>query len=45
MSGLIERYREQLPIGPDDPVVTLDEGGTPLLPRRCSPSGSAPASS
>ncbi len=32
MSGLIERYRERLPIGPDDPVVTLDEGGTPLLP-------------
>ena len=31
MSGLIERYREQLPIGPDDPVVSLDEGGTPLL--------------
>ena len=24
MSGLIERYRERLPIGPDDPVVTLD---------------------
>ena len=32
MSGLIERYRERLPIGPDDPIVTLDEGGTPLLP-------------
>ena len=32
MSGLIERYRERLPIGPDDPVVTLDEGATPLLP-------------
>jgi len=32
VSGLIERYRERLPIGPDDPVVTLDEGGTPLLP-------------
>ena len=23
---LIERYRERLPIGPDDPIVTLDEG-------------------
>ena len=32
MSGLIERYREHLPIGPADPVVSLDEGGTPLLP-------------
>ena len=32
MSGLIERYRERLPIGPGDPVVSLDEGGTPLLP-------------
>ena len=32
MSGLIERYRERLPIGPDEPVVTLDEGATPLLP-------------
>jgi len=32
VSGLIERYRERLPIGPDDPIVTLDEGGTPLLP-------------
>lgn len=31
MSGLIERYRERLPIGPDDPVVSLDEGSTPLL--------------
>lgn len=31
MSGLIGRYRERLPIGPDDPVVSLDEGGTPLL--------------
>ncbi len=31
MSGLIERYRDHLPIGENDPVVTLDEGGTPLL--------------
>ena len=30
--GVIERYREQLPIGPGTPVVTLLEGGTPLLP-------------
>ncbi len=32
MSGVVARYRERLPIGPDDPVVTLAEGGTPLLP-------------
>ena len=31
MAGLIERYRDRLPFGPDDPVITLDEGGTPLL--------------
>jgi threonine synthase len=29
--GLIERYREHLPVGPSTPVVTLLEGGTPLL--------------
>jgi threonine synthase len=28
---LIERYRDRLPVGPDTPVVTLGEGGTPLL--------------
>ncbi len=28
---LIERYREFLPVGPSTPVVTLQEGGTPLL--------------
>jgi threonine synthase len=31
---LIERYRERLPIGPDDPVVTLNEGSTPLIESR-----------
>src|SRR5437763_6095070 len=31
MSGIIERYRDRLPFGPDDPVVTLDEGSTPLV--------------
>jgi threonine synthase len=30
--GLIEEYRDFLPVGPDTPVVTLQEGGTPLLP-------------
>jgi threonine synthase len=29
--GLIERYRERLPFAPDDPVVTLGEGSTPLV--------------
>src|SRR6266511_3856466 len=30
--GVIERYRERLPIGASTPVVTLLEGGTPLVP-------------
>jgi threonine synthase len=30
--GLIERWRDRLPFGPDDPVVTLNEGATPLVP-------------
>ncbi|MEO8688242.1 MAG: threonine synthase [Solirubrobacteraceae bacterium] len=30
--GLIERYRDRLPFGPDDPVVSLMEGSTPLVP-------------
>ena len=28
---LIERYRERLPLGDGDPVVTLNEGSTPLI--------------
>jgi threonine synthase len=32
MPGLIERYRERLPFAPDDPVVSLQEGSTPLVP-------------
>jgi threonine synthase len=28
---LIERYRERLPFAPDDPVVSLQEGSTPLV--------------
>src|SRR5690349_21665140 len=31
MPGIIERYRERLPFGPEDPVVTLEEGSTPLI--------------
>jgi threonine synthase len=30
--GVIEAYRDRLPVKPDDQVVTLQEGGTPLLP-------------
>jgi threonine synthase len=32
MPGLIERYRERLPFAPDDPVISLQEGSTPLVP-------------
>jgi threonine synthase len=31
MPGLIERYRDQLPFAPGDPVVSLQEGSTPLV--------------
>ncbi|MGI8593648.1 MAG: threonine synthase [Solirubrobacteraceae bacterium] len=31
MSGVIERYRDALPFAPGDPVVSLDEGSTPLV--------------
>ncbi|HWH00492.1 MAG TPA: threonine synthase [Pilimelia sp.] len=30
--GLIEAYRDRLPVGPGTPVITLHEGNTPLLP-------------
>jgi threonine synthase len=30
-AGLIERYRERLPFAPEDPVVSLSEGSTPLV--------------
>jgi threonine synthase len=29
--GLIERYRDRLPFAPEDPVVSLAEGSTPLV--------------
>ncbi|WP_055477808.1 threonine synthase [Sphaerimonospora mesophila] len=32
--GLIEEYRDRLPVSTATPVVTLLEGGTPLLPAR-----------
>jgi threonine synthase len=31
VAGLIERYRDRLPFAPDDPVVSLEEGSTPLV--------------
>ncbi|MEV6314735.1 threonine synthase [Streptomyces sp. NPDC051776] len=30
--GIIEEYRDRLPVTPKTPVVTLREGGTPLVP-------------
>jgi threonine synthase len=30
-TALIERYRDRLPLEPDDPIVSLDEGSTPLI--------------
>src|SRR3954465_11056819 len=32
MPGLIERYRDRLPFAAGDPVVSLQEGSTPLVP-------------
>src|SRR3954470_17742117 len=32
MPGLIERYRDRLPFAAGDPVVSLEEGSTPLVP-------------
>ena len=31
LQPLIERYRDRLPLEPGDPVVTLNEGSTPLV--------------
>jgi threonine synthase len=31
MTGIIERYRDRLPFAPEDPIVSLDEGATPLV--------------
>ena len=30
--GVIQRYRDRLPVGPDTPVISLGEGDTPLIP-------------
>ena len=32
--GVIAEYRDRLPFAPDVEVVTLGEGGTPLVPAR-----------
>ena len=32
MSGLIDRYRDRLPVTAATPLISLGEGGTPLLP-------------
>jgi threonine synthase len=32
MKPLLERYRARLPLGPRSPIVSLGEGGTPLIP-------------
>lgn len=32
--GVIERYRDRLPVGPGTPVVSLGEGSTPLIASR-----------
>lgn len=31
-TGLIERYRQRLPVSNDTPVISLNEGDTPLIP-------------
>ncbi|WP_010524343.1 threonine synthase [Nesterenkonia sp. F] len=30
--GVIREYADRLPVGPDDRIITLGEGGTPLVP-------------
>ena len=30
-AGLIEKYRDRLPVGEDTPVISLCEGNTPLI--------------
>ena len=32
MAGIIERYRNRLPVTGDTPVISLEEGSTPLIP-------------
>jgi threonine synthase len=32
LTGIIERFRDRLPFAPGDPLVSLEEGSTPLVP-------------
>lgn len=32
MSSLIERYIDRMPFEPSDPIISIEEGGTPLVP-------------
>jgi threonine synthase len=32
--GVLERWRDRLPVGPDTPALSLGEGDTPLIPSR-----------
>ena len=36
-TGLIEKYRDRLPVAPDTPVVSLNEGATPLIELKSVP--------
>ena len=36
-TGLIEKYRDRLPVTPDTPVVSLNEGATPLIELKSVP--------
>ncbi|HET7596509.1 MAG TPA: pyridoxal-phosphate dependent enzyme, partial [Burkholderiales bacterium] len=37
--GLIEKYRDRLPVSPGTPVVSLNEGATPLIELHNIPRG------
>lgn len=32
MAGLIERYMDRLPFETGDPIISIEEGSTPLVP-------------
>ncbi len=42
--GVLREYADRLDVTEATPVVTLGEGGTPLIRRAGSPSGPAPRS-
>ena len=43
MAGIIERYRDYLPVSDKTPVVTLGEGNTPLIRLHGAVAGEEPA--